>query len=558
MSDIAIEKSWQVLQTHGADIAPLHMRDLFAKDPERAQQFWREGAGLTLDYSKNRILPETMGHLLALARAARFEQKRAALFAGEKINITENRAVLHMALRDHREHIYKVDGKDVMPLVLAERARMKSFCADIQAGKRVGATGKKLTTIVNIGIGGSDLGPAMVCDALKPYWREGQRVFFVSNVDGADLAGVLRQIDPETTLFLIASKTFTTQETMRNAQSARQWFLQQGHSDADIAKHFVALSTNLEAVSAFGIDADNMFRFWDWVGGRYSLWSAIGLSIALTIGYDNFEKLLTGAHDMDRHFQQTPMDDNLPVLLALMGIWNRNILGVSAHAILPYDQSLHRFPAFLQQAEMESNGKSVKLDGTNVVGETCPVIFGEPGTNGQHAFYQMLHQGTDIVSADFIAPACSHYEIGDHHAKLLANFLAQPQALMQGKTLAEVKAEMKQMGVAEDDIEKIAPHRVFPGNRPSNAIIFETLTPQILGALIALYEHKIFTQGVIWQINSFDQWGVELGKQMAGAILPEISVSGETKPKASAYDASTNRLLDHLNAMRFGKERGRS
>ncbi len=550
MSDIAIEKSWQVLQTHGAEMASLHMRDLFAKNPKRAQKFWREGAGLALDFSKNRILPETMTHLLALAKAAGLEQKRAALFAGEKINTTEDRAVLHMALRDHREGLYKVDGKDVMPLVLAERAKMKSFCADIHSGKRLGASGKKLTTIVNIGIGGSDLGPAMVCEALKPYWLQGQRVFFVSNVDGADLAGVLQQIDPETTLFLIASKTFTTQETMTNAQSARQWFLAQGRSKADIARHFVALSTNSQAVSEFGIDGDNMFRFWDWVGGRYSLWSAIGLSIALTVGYDNFEKLLMGAHEMDRHFQQAPMEDNLPILLALIAIWNRNILGMSAHAVLPYDQSLNRFPAFLQQAEMESNGKSVKLDGTSVTGETCPVIFGEPGTNGQHAFYQMLHQGTDIISADFIAPARSHYEMGDHHAKLLANFLAQPQALMQGKSLAEVKAEMKRAGASDGDIETIAPHRVFPGNRPSNAIIFEKLTPQSLGALIALYEHKIFTQGVIWQINSFDQWGVELGKQMAGAILPELSVSGEAKPKVSKHDASTNRLLNHLNDMR--------
>jgi glucose-6-phosphate isomerase len=505
------------------------MTDLFDADPGRFDAMSLEAGGLFLDYSKNKIRPETINLLLALAAAADVEGWRARMLAGEKINVTENRAVLHVALRADADALYSVDGQNVMPEVEAVRRRMAAFCSKIQSGAMTGFSGKPLTSVVNIGIGGSDLGPAMVTAALKPYWREGRDVHFVSNVDGSHLAEVLKQADPARTLFLIASKTFTTQETMTNAASARNWFLQNGGTHADIAKHFAALSTNAEGVAEFGIDTDNMFQFWDWVGGRYSLWSAIGLSIALTVGWNNFENLLAGANAMDRHFAEAPLEANMPVLLALAGVWNRNFMGAASHAILPYDQYLHRLPAYLQQADMESNGKGVTRDGKALSVPAGPLIWGEPGTNGQHAFYQWIHQGVDTVSADFIAPVNSHNPLSDHHDKLLANCLAQTEALMRGQT----------------EEEGGAPYKIFPGDRPTNTILMERLTPQTLGALIALYEHKIFVQGVLWGVNSYDQWGVELGKTLAKAILPELQ--GDA---VGAHDASTAGLIAKVKAWR--------
>ena len=538
----AVTKAWRDLHQHGADMAGIPMRDLFAQDPARATRYFLEADGIALDYSKNNITEKSLDLLLALAAATGIEQKRDALFAGEKINRSENRAVLHVALRDHKSGRYRVDGRDVMADISAERDKMALFCANIHANHHLGVTGKPLRHVVNIGIGGSDLGPKMVCQALKPYWLPGRRVDFVANVDGAAISQTLAGLDWQETLFLVASKTFTTQETMANAKTARQWFLQQGGREQDIAKHFVALSTNEQAVQAFGIAPESMFRFWDWVGGRFSLWSSIGLSIALTVGFDRFEELLAGAHAMDGHFKTKPLGLNMPVIMALMGVWNRNIMGAAAHAILPYDQTLALLPDFLQQLDMESNGKGVAIDGREMTEKTGPVIFGAAGTNGQHAFYQLIHQGTDLISADFIAPARSHYPQGDHHKILLANFLAQPQALMQGKNLAMVKAEMAATGVAPEIIKEVAPQKTFPGNRPSNALIVEMFNPFNLGALIALYEHKIFCQGVLWGINSFDQWGVELGKQLAGDILPALSGG-----PAPALDSSTANLLARLN-----------
>jgi len=546
LTDLA---EWKALGEEAESLSGVHMRDLFERDASRFEKLSGEAAGLFVDYSKNVVTEETVGKLLSLASACGLEEKRDAMFAGEKINETEDRAVLHVALRDTANGKYMVDGEDVMPLIEEELSRMDQFCAAIHSGGHTGYTGKPLTTIVNIGIGGSDLGPVMVTEALKPYWIDGRECHFVSNVDGTHLAETLAAVDPETTLFIIASKTFTTQETMTNAMSARDWFLKQGASEADVAKHFIALSTNAEEVSKFGIDTDNMFAFWDWVGGRYSLWSAIGLSIALQVGFDNFRKLLDGAAAMDRHFETAPLAENLPALLALIGVWNRNFLDIGTHAVLPYDQYLHRLAAYLQQADMESNGKGVVMDGSPASASTGPVIFGEPGTNGQHAFYQLIHQGTDKISADFIAPALSHNPLGDHHVKLLANFLAQPEALMRGKTTEEVKAELGD-SVPADKLETLAKHKTFTGNRPTNSILMEKLTPETLGALIALYEHKIFCQGVIWGINSFDQWGVELGKVLAKAILPELAERGQDKPAASAHDASTNGLIDRINSIR--------
>lgn len=553
MTNSQREQAWQALAGHAVTLRDTKMRDLFAEDPDRASRFSREAAGLFVDCSKNLITPETHALLLDLAEAAGLPEKRAAMFAGEKINETEDRAVLHVALRDERTGKYIVDGEDIMPLIRAELDHMEDFCTRIHNGNWTGHTGKKIRTIINIGIGGSDLGPVMVTEALKPFARPDIDCHFVSNVDGTHLAEALKNAEPETTLFLIASKTFTTQETMSNAASARNWFLKSGAGEADIAKHFAALSTNEDAVREFGIDTDNMFRFWDWVGGRYSLWSAIGLSIALAIGFDNFRALLAGAHAMDRHFEEAPLSENLPVLLSLTGIWNRNFLGAAAHAVLPYDQYLHRLPAYLQQADMESNGKSVRMDGQPVAMATGPVLFGEPGTNGQHAFYQLIHQGTDTVSADFIAPAISQNETDDHHEKLLANFLAQPEALMRGKTLAEAREDLAAAGLSQVQIDQLAPHKVFPGNRPTNSILMEKLTPETLGALIALYEHKIFCQGVVWGINSFDQWGVELGKVLAKAILPELAPLGTSQPQVVSHDASTNQLANRINALRGGQ-----
>ena len=560
MTLLADSEEWAALRADADALQGVSMRTLFAGDPQRFERFSCEAAGLFLDYSKNRITEDALDHLIALAGKAGLEEARRAMTAGEPINATEGRAVLHVALRDFAMRAYHVGGENVSPAVERERERMKRFADSINAGVHKGFTGKPLTTIVNIGIGGSDLGPLMAVEALRPYWIEGRRAFFVSNVDGQHLADTLEQIDAETTLFIVASKTFTTQETMTNARSARDWFLSQGASEGvsenDVSKHFVALSTNELAVSAFGIDTDNMFRFWDWVGGRFSMWSAIGLSIALQVGFDNFEKLLRGAHAMDEHFRTAPLRRNMPVLMALVGVWNRNFMGCASHAVLPYDQHLHRLAAYLQQAEMESNGKRVALDGAPAGVSTCPVIFGEPGTNGQHAFYQLLHQGTDVISADFIAPAFSHANLGDHHQKLLSNFLAQTEALMRGKTAAEAKEDLIAEGKSPKDVERLTPHKVFPGDRPTSSILMERLTPETLGALIALYEHKIFCQGVLWGVNSFDQWGVELGKVLAKAILPELGAAGEDRPQADGHDASTNGLINRINAMRAGAGKG--
>ncbi len=549
MTAISETAEWKALERDGADLGGVSMRSLFAKDHSRFARFSLEAAGLFADFSKNKITDDIVQHLLALAGAAGVEQRRAAMFGGEAINSTEDRAVLHPALRDP-DGDYRAMGEPVSGLVRAQLEKMKSFCGQVHNGAVKGYTGKSLDTVVNIGIGGSDLGPQMAVEALRPYWIDGRRAFFVSNVDGQHLADTLAQADPETTLFVIASKTFTTLETLTNATSAREWFLKSGGAASDVAKHFVALSTNADAVAAFGIDRNNMFEFWDWVGGRYSLWSVIGLSIALQVGFDNFKKLLAGAHAMDAHFRDAPIAENMPVMLALVGVWNRNFQGIGAHAVLPYDQHLLRLPAYLQQADMESNGKRISVDGAAVTHETGPIIFGEPGTNGQHAFYQLLHQGTDIVSADFIAPALSQSAVGDHHEKLLANFLAQTEALMRGKKLEEARADLTAAGIGASDVDRLAPHKVFPGDRPTNSIVMERLTPETLGALIALYEHKIFVQGVIWGINSFDQWGVELGKALAKNILPELGAQGETKAAAKTHDASTNGLLNWVNTVR--------
>ncbi len=550
MIDINQTPEWETLKKDAEMLEGVSVRSLFETDPDRFSRFSIEAAGLFLDYSKNKITEEVAGHLLALAGVADLEGARARMLAGEAINVTEKRAVLHPALRDFSSRDYFVDGENISRKVRAELAKMKAFAQDIHSGARKGHTGKPLTSVVNIGIGGSDLGPLMATEALRPYWIEGRRAFFVSNVDGQHMADTLALVDPETTLFIVASKTFTTQETMTNAETAKRWFLSHGAREADIAKHFIALSTNAHAVKAFGIAPENMFEFWDWVGGRYSLWSAIGMSIALQVGFDNFEKLLRGAHAMDEHFRSAPLRENMPVMLALAGVWNRNFLGAASHAVLPYDQHLHRLPAYLQQADMESNGKRVTCDGAPVGYATGPVIFGEPGTNGQHAFYQLIHQGTDLVSADFIAPAISQEEIGDHHEKLLSNFLAQTEALMRGKTEREAREEMKRDGYAQSEIDRLAPHRTFPGDRPANSILMEKLTPETLGALIAFYEHKIFCQGVVWGVNSFDQWGVELGKTLAKTILPEIAKAGEERPVAKGHDASTAGLINRINQIR--------
>ena len=544
MSSLTRSTAWAALQSHYEAMRQAHMRDLFAADPDRFAKFSLRFDDLLLDYSKNRITEETMALLVNLARQADLRGWIDRMFGGERINFTEDRAVLHVALRNRSNRPIYVDGVDVMPSVNAVLAQMREFTGAVRSGAWRGYTGKALTDVVNIGIGGSDLGPVMVTEALKPYGRDGLRPHFVSNIDGTHISETLRRLDPETTLFVIASKTFTTQETLTNAHSARTWFLARAKDDAAVAKHFVALSTNAQAVAAFGIDTRNMFEFWDWVGGRYSLWSAIGLSIALAIGMERFEELLTGAHEMDEHFRSTPFEQNLPVVLALLGIWYNDFFGAEPHAILPYDQYLHRFPAYFQQGDMESNGKRVNRDGEVVDYDTGPVIWGEPGTNGQHAFYQLIHQGTRLIPCDFLAPIETHNPIGDHHRILLSNFFAQTEALMRGKQANEVRAELVAAGLQGDALERLLPHRVFPGNRPSNSIMFQKLTPRSLGTLIALYEHKIFVQGVIWQINSFDQWGVELGKQLAKRILPEL----EGDHAVTAHDASTNGLINYYKA----------
>ncbi|MCP5367004.1 MAG: glucose-6-phosphate isomerase [Hyphomicrobiales bacterium] len=539
--------AWKALAAHADATADRHMRHLFAADPGRFDRFSVELDGLLLDYSKNRIEAETMGLLMDLARARDVEGWRARMFAGERINTTENRAVLHVALRNRANDPIRVDGEDVMPGVNAVLAKMRRFSDSVRDGTWRGATGKAITDVVNIGIGGSDLGPVMVCEALKPYWKPGLTPRFVSNVDGTHMAETLKAVDPETTLFLVASKTFTTQETLTNAHTARDWLVK-ALGEAAVAKHFAALSTNAKAVSAFGIDTANMFEFWDWVGGRYSLWSAIGLPIAIAIGMDAFEDLLAGGHAMDGHFRSAPLEANMPVILAMIGVWNANFLGMRSYAVLPYDQYLHRLAAYLQQADMESNGKGVTRAGAAVAWGTGPVLFGEPGTNGQHSFYQLIHQGTHPVPCDFIAPARSHNPVGDHHAKLLSNFFAQTEALMTGKTAAEAEADMTAQGLDPATIAMLLPHKQFPGNRPSNSILVDMVTPRTLGMLIALYEHKIFVQGIVWGVNSYDQWGVELGKLLAGRILPELAGDGPV----DGHDGSTNGLINAYKARRQG------
>ena len=513
---------------------------------DRFERYSRSLEDILVDFSKNRIPDEVFEALLQLAQETALSQAIESMFTGQAINQTENRAVLHTALRNRSNSPVYVDGQDVMPEVNQVLSQMKAFATQIHQGTWLGYTGKPITALVNIGIGGSDLGPVMVTEALKAYQSPKLKLHFVSNVDGTHIAETLKEVDPETTLFFIASKTFTTQETMTNAHSARTWFLEHAQDEKAIAKHFVALSTNSESVRAFGIDPQNMFAFWDWVGGRYSLWSAIGLPIACAIGFDRFEALLSGAHSMDLHFRTTPLDQNIPVILALVGIWNTNFMGASSEAILPYDQYLHRFAAYFQQGNMESNGKYVGRDGKKVNYPTGPIIWGEPGTNGQHAFYQLIHQGTHLIPCDFIAPARSHNPIGDHHVKLLSNFFAQTEALMKGKSLPEVVAEMRKAGKSEEEIQRIAPHRVFEGNRPTNSILVKQITPYTLGQLVALYEHKIAAQGIIWNIFSFDQWGVELGKVLANGILPELS----DNMRVESHDSSTNGLINAYKAMR--------
>jgi glucose-6-phosphate isomerase len=507
--------AWQKLRQHFESTRNVQMADLFAQNPGRYGQFALCFEDMLADVSKNILTDETLPLLRELADQCRLPEAIEALFTGKAINATEGRAVLHVALRNRANAPILVDGKDVMPEVNEVLRRMETFSNQVVSGAWKGHSGKAITDIVNIGIGGSDLGPVMVTEALRPYWQPGRRVHFVSNVDGTHIAETLKRVDPETTLFMIASKTFTTQETMTNALTAREWLLARFNDRAAVAKHFVALSTNARAVGDFGINTDNMFPFWDWVGGRYSLWSAIGLSIACTVGFDHFRELLDGAHAMDRHFRETPFDENLPVTLALIGIWYNNFFGAQTEAILPYDQYLHRFPAYFQQGNMESNGKSVDRNGQPVNYETGPVIWGEPGTNGQHAFYQLIHQGTKLIPCDFIAPAVSHNPIGEHHQMLMSNFFAQTEALMRGKPEAEVTAELRKAGKSDEEIKRLTPFRVFTGNRPTNSILVRKITPRVLGSLIALYEHKIFVQGILWNIYSFDQWGVELGKQLA-------------------------------------------
>ncbi|WP_272522262.1 glucose-6-phosphate isomerase [Providencia sp. PROV202] len=532
--------AWRALEQHFADMKNVHMRDLFAQDEQRFTKFSATfDDQILVDFSKNRITQETLDKLLALAKETQLEDAIKSLFSGEKINRTEDRAVLHTALRNRDNTPVLVDGKDVMPEVNAVLEKMQQFSARIISGEWKGYTGKAITDVVNIGIGGSDLGPFMVTEALRPY-KNHLNMHFVSNVDGTQIAETLKDLNPETTLFLIASKTFTTQETMTNAHSAREWLLTFAKDEKHIAKHFVALSTNSEQVAKFGIDTNNMFEFWDWVGGRYSLWSAIGLSIILSIGYENFVQLLSGAHAMDKHFTQTPLESNIPVLLALIGIWYNNFFGSETEAILPYDQYMHRFAAYFQQGNMESNGKYIDRNGNAVTYQTGPIIWGEPGTNGQHAFYQLIHQGTKMIPCDFIAPAVTHNPLGDHHAKLLSNFFAQTEALAFGKTREVVDAEFAAQGKSVEEMEYVAPYKVFEGNRPTNSILLKEITPYSLGALIAMYEHKIFTQGAILNIFTFDQWGVELGKQLASRILPEL----ENSQAVASHDSSTNGLIN--------------
>ena len=533
-------KAWKALEAHFAANKDRQIKDLFAADPARFDNFSTTfGGEILVDYSKNLITEETLKLLIDLAKETDLRSAIDAMFNGEKINMTEGRSVLHVALRNRSDRPIESDGKDVMPEVKAVLAKMKGFCEKIISGEWKGYTGKAIQHVVNIGIGGSDLGPVMITEALRPY-KNHLQMHFVSNVDGTHIAETLKKIDPETTLFLVASKTFTTQETMTNALTARDWFINIAGDKAHVAKHFAALSTNGKAVAEFGIDTNNMFEFWDWVGGRYSSWSAIGMPIALSVGFENFEALLQGAFEMDMHFATASYEQNVPVLLALIGLWYNNFYGAESEAILPYDQYMHRFPAYFQQGNMESNGKYVDRNGKPVDYQTGPIIWGEPGTNGQHAFYQLIHQGTKLIPCDFLAPAISHNPIGDHHPKLLANFFAQTEALAFGKSKEEVEAEFLAAGKTLEQVKDLVPFKVFEGNRPTNSILFKSLTPKTLGALIAMYEHKIFVQGAIWNIFSFDQWGVELGKQLANKILPELG----NNEAVTSHDCSTNGLIN--------------
>jgi glucose-6-phosphate isomerase len=538
--------AYKKLKSHYKNISQKHIKTLFEEETDRHKKFSIRFGDILLDYSKNRITSRTRSYLVQLAEEAGLSQAIEDMFTGEKINLTEGRAVLHTALRNRSNDPVLVDGKDVMPDVNEVLAKMKDFSGRVRSGAWKGYSGKEITDLVNIGIGGSDLGPVMVTDALRAYGKPGLNVHFVSNVDGTHIAETVKSLNPETTLFMIASKTFTTQETMANANSAKSWFLDKAKDENHVKKHFVAISTNRTEVEKFGIDPENMFGFWDWVGGRYSLWSAIGLSIACFIGFQNFEQLLAGAHEMDKHFRTTKLERNIPVILALLGIWYNDFFDAQTQAILPYDQYMHRFAAYFQQGDMESNGKSVGRDGNAVGYQTGPVIWGEPGTNGQHAFYQLIHQGTKLIPCDFIAPAISHNPIGDHHKMLLSNFFAQTEALMNGKSDEQVREELKASGKSAEEIEAIAPFKVFSGNRPTNSILVKKITPKVLGSLIAMYEHKIFVQGVIWNIYSFDQWGVELGKQLANNIYPEL----QNDWPVSNHDSSTNGLINQYKRWR--------
>lgn len=532
--------AYRKLKSHHKTISKQSIAELFDADPKRASKFSLRFQDIFVDFSKNRINGRTLSYLIDLANECRLSEAINKMFTGEAINATENRAVLHTALRNRSNEPIYVNGKDVMPDVNRVLEQMRTFSESVRSGEWKGYTDKKITDIVNIGIGGSDLGPVMVTEALKPYGKKGLKVHFVSNVDGTHISETLKGLNPATTLFMIASKTFTTQETMANAHTARAWFLEAAKDENFVKKHFVAISTNAKGVAEFGIDTKNMFEFWDWVGGRYSLWSAIGLSIACYIGFSNYEQLLTGAHDIDQHFRHSTFRKNIPVILGLLGIWYNNFYGAESHAILPYDQYMHRFAAYFQQGDMESNGKSVNRSGEKINYQTGPVIWGEPGTNGQHAFYQLIHQGTKLIPCDFMAPVISHNPIGEHHKLLLSNFFAQTEALMNGKSEVEARAELEKAGKSKEEIDFLVPFKVFEGNRPTNSFLFKKLTPRVLGSLIAIYEHKIFVQGVIWNIFSFDQWGVELGKQLANKIYPELQ---DAEP-VSSHDGSTNQLIN--------------
>jgi glucose-6-phosphate isomerase len=550
MSDLTNSPAWKALAAHSDAMKPVHLRDLFAADPARFDRLSLEMGDVLVDYSKNRVTDETMKLLFELARQAKVFEWRDRMFGGEKINRTEDRAVLHVALRNRSNRPILVDGKDVMPEVNAVLAKMREFTDSVRSGTWKGHTGKRITDIVNIGIGGSDLGPSMATLALKPYWQPGMRAHFVSNVDGTQMVEALKEVNAEQTLFVVESKTFTTEETLMNARSARDWLVAKLGSEAAVPKHFVAVSTATAEVVKFGIDPKNMFGFWDWVGGRYSLWSAIGLPIALLIGMDHFEEFLAGGHATDEHFRTAPLEKNVPVVLGMLGVWYMNFFGASTHAILPYDQYMSRFAAYFQQGDMESNGKRVDHDGRFIEDYTTgPIVWGEPGTNGQHAFYQLLHQGTRLVPCDFLAPIETHNELGHHHRALLANFFAQPEALRRGKTPEEARAELEAQKLAPARVAELVPHKTFPGNRPTTSILFTKVTPKTLGSLIAMYEHKIFVQGIVWKIFSFDQWGVELGKQLAKKIEPEL----EAKGLVTTHDASTNALIN-----RYKRHNGRA